>query len=59
MIARYSHLNPQVNTATLESILSYKPKYFHWAGSDLFNAVNHNGRRQMIVGGLLIGHFLP
>lgn len=47
MIARFSHMNPQVRPEALASILSYKPKYFQWAGSDLFNAVNYNGRRQM------------
>jgi hypothetical protein len=47
--ARYTHLNPQVNAELLKSLLAYSPKYFHWAGSDLFNVTTANGQRQMIV----------
>ncbi len=32
IIARYTHLNPQVNIDSLKSLLHYSPKYFHWAG---------------------------
>lgn len=32
IIARYTHLNPQVKAETLREILSYKPKFFQWAG---------------------------
>lgn len=32
IIARYTHLNPQVNPEKLKEILSYTPKYFQWAG---------------------------
>lgn len=32
IIARYTHLNPQVKPETLKEILSYTPKYFQWAG---------------------------
>ncbi|RUS27064.1 hypothetical protein BC938DRAFT_483759 [Jimgerdemannia flammicorona] len=32
IIARYTHLNPQVNAEKLREILSYTPKYFQWAG---------------------------
>ncbi|KAJ3315911.1 hypothetical protein HDV04_000118 [Boothiomyces sp. JEL0838] len=49
ILARYTHLNPQVNPETLKSLLNYSPKYFHWAGSDLFNVTTANGQRQMIV----------
>ena len=37
ILARFTHLNPQVNSSTLESLLNYSPKYFHWAGNYLFN----------------------
>jgi hypothetical protein len=47
--ARYTHLNPQVNFDLLKTFLSYSPKYFHWAGSDLFNVTTASGQRQMIV----------
>jgi hypothetical protein len=49
IIARYTHLNPQVNIATLETMLAYAPEYFFWAGSDLFNVTTAEGQRQMIV----------
>ncbi|KAG2227634.1 hypothetical protein INT45_004675 [Circinella minor] len=49
IIARYTHLNPRVKAETLREILSYKPKYFQWAGSDLFNVTTASGKRQMIV----------
>lgn len=32
IIARYTHLNPQVKAETLREVLSYKPKFFQWAG---------------------------
>jgi hypothetical protein len=49
ILARYTHLNPQINKNVLESLLAYKPKYFQWAGSDLFNVTTANGQRQMII----------
>ena len=33
ILARYSHLNPQMDLDTLRSILEYEPAYFHWAGN--------------------------
>eukprot|EP00842_Homolaphlyctis_polyrhiza_P002591 jgi/Hompol1/3332/HPOL_002455-RA len=32
ILARYTHLNPQVNFNVLKELLDYKPKYFQWAG---------------------------
>ncbi|KAL0090961.1 hypothetical protein F4703DRAFT_1903512 [Phycomyces blakesleeanus] len=49
IIARYTHLNPQVNPDLLKQILSYRPTHFQWAGSDLFNVTTSSGQRQMIV----------
>ncbi|CAO3702142.1 unnamed protein product [Rhizopus stolonifer] len=49
IIARYTHLNPRVKPETLKKILSYTPKHFQWAGSDLFNVTTATGQRQMIV----------
>ncbi|ORX45837.1 hypothetical protein DM01DRAFT_351813 [Hesseltinella vesiculosa] len=49
IIARYTHLNPRVNPDHLKEILSYQPKHFQWAGSDLFNVTTATGQRQMIV----------
>ncbi|CEG73328.1 hypothetical protein CU097_003743 [Rhizopus azygosporus] len=49
IIARYTHLNPKVKPEVLKKILSYSPKHFQWAGSDLFNVTTASGHRQMIV----------
>jgi hypothetical protein len=49
ILARYCHLNPQVNEETLQQLLAFSPKYFHWAGADLFNVTTAEGKRQMIV----------
>ncbi|KAJ3176563.1 hypothetical protein HK101_010404 [Irineochytrium annulatum] len=49
IIARYTHLNPQVSESSLRSLLEYQAKYFQWAGSDLFNVTTASGQRQMII----------
>lgn len=49
IIARYMHLNPQVNEDVLRKCLDYVPKHFQWAGSDLFNVTTASGHRQMII----------
>ncbi|KAG0234203.1 hypothetical protein BGW42_006841 [Actinomortierella wolfii] len=49
IIARYMHLNPQVNETVLRKCLEYRPKHFQWAGSDLFNVTTADGHRQMII----------
>lgn len=32
IVARYTHLNPQVKPQDLKNILSYSPTHFQWAG---------------------------
>lgn len=49
IIARYLHLNPQVNDKILEEVLSYRPKHFFWGGSDLFYVTTESGGRRMVV----------
>ncbi|TPX33368.1 hypothetical protein SmJEL517_g03703 [Synchytrium microbalum] len=49
ILARYTHLNPQVDLDALRTLLDYQPKYFNWAGSDLFNVTTSAGARQMII----------
>ncbi|KAG0039409.1 hypothetical protein BGZ82_008379 [Podila clonocystis] len=49
IVARYMHLNPQVNEDVLRKCLDYVPKHFQWAGSDLFNVTTASGHRQMII----------
>lgn len=33
ILARYTHLNPQVNAEALKELLAYRPKFFQWAGT--------------------------
>ncbi len=49
IIERYTHLNPGVDKAFLESILNYKTKYFYWGGADLFHVTTETGERKVIV----------
>lgn len=46
---RYCHLRPTVSPDHLLELLSYKPRYFLWAGADLFNVTTEHGKRQMVV----------
>lgn len=49
IIKRYCHLQPRVKYEVLESLLSYRPKYFQWAGADLIHVTNEKGARHMAV----------
>ncbi|GAB4258258.1 MAG: hypothetical protein Kow0027_25740 [Saprospiraceae bacterium] len=49
VITRYCHLHPGVDPAVLAGFLNYQPKYFLWAGADLINVTDIEGRRQMVV----------
>jgi hypothetical protein len=49
IINRYCHLNPQVDKAKLEEILSYQTKHFFHAGADLFHVTDAHGNRKMVV----------
>ena len=49
IIERYCHLHPKVSRTFLNEILSIRPKYFRWAGADLINVTDANGKRQMVV----------
>nr|CAG4715286.1 unnamed protein product [Naegleria fowleri] len=49
ILKRYLHLNPQVDEKHLTELLSYKPKFFHWSGADLFNVTNSQGLRKMVL----------
>lgn len=49
VVSRYCQLNPQVDRQALAELLAYRPKYFKWAGCDLFNVTDGEGRRQMII----------
>lgn len=46
---RYCHLHPETKKEKLDEILSYSPKYFFWAGSDLFCVTNERAQRQLII----------
>jgi len=49
IVSRYCHLNPVVDPETLTEILEYRPRYFRWAGADLFHVTTERGNRQMVV----------
>ncbi|MFK7824889.1 MAG: hypothetical protein AB8G05_12075 [Oligoflexales bacterium] len=49
IINRYCHLKPNVDSQALSDCIFYKPKYFKWAGVDLFHVATPTGNRHMIV----------
>lgn len=49
IISRYCHLNPQVKKERLKKLMQYQPKYFKWAGSDLFHVTTNTGERKMLL----------
>ena len=49
IVTRYCHMHPTVKADALHDILSYKSKYFLWAGADLLNVTSAEGKRQMVV----------
>jgi len=49
IVSRYCHLNPRVAPEQLHALLTEQPRYFRWAGSDLFLVTTEDGRRQMTV----------
>lgn len=48
-IERFCHLNPRVRIADLQEILNYQPRWFRWAGADLFHTTSTAGVRRMVV----------
>lgn len=49
VVKRFCELNPHVDGDALAELLAYRPKYFKWAGCDLFNVTDDKNRRQMII----------
>ena len=49
IINRYCHLKPNVDAKVLEECIYYKPRYFRWAGVDLFHVASPTGNHQMIL----------
>ncbi|MBO6517493.1 MAG: hypothetical protein JJ975_13180 [Bacteroidia bacterium] len=49
LIQRYCHLHPLVHKDGLREILSYKPKHYRLAGTDLIHVTTERGMRQMVV----------
>jgi len=46
---RYCYLHPEVNHKALDMVLNYQPRYFRWAGCDLFPVSTSEGHRQMVI----------
>ncbi|MCA9371961.1 hypothetical protein KC726_03610 [Candidatus Woesebacteria bacterium] len=49
IITRYCYLNPRVDKHVLKSLLTYKTRYFRWAGTDLMHATTPRGQDRMVV----------
>ena len=49
LAARYCHLHPEANGERVKTLLASPPKYFRWAGADLFHATSDKGHRQNVV----------
>jgi hypothetical protein len=42
---RYCHLHPEVDPVAVVEVLANQPRYFRWAGADLFHVTNERGVR--------------
>jgi len=49
LVSRYCHLRPQVDAAFLSETLRSQPRFFRWAGADLFHVTTSSGVRHMVV----------
>lgn len=49
LVRRFCHMNPRVKPETLEELLRYQPRFFRWAGCDLFHCATWSGARHMVV----------
>ena len=49
LVSRFCHLNPEVPAERLRALLTEQPRFFRWAGSDLFLVTTPEGRRQVVV----------
>lgn len=49
LVNRFCHLNPRVDEKVVYDLLNYSPKYFPWAGGDLFSVTTEKGNRKMVV----------
>lgn len=49
VVERYCHLNPQIDSNYLKSLIEYRAKYFYWSGTDLFHVTTAKGNKKMIV----------
>jgi hypothetical protein len=47
--ARYAHLHPAVSADALLAALSYRPRWFRWAGADTFCVTDGTGRKAALV----------
>ncbi|MCA9669070.1 MAG: hypothetical protein KC503_25920 [Myxococcales bacterium] len=49
LITRYCHMNPRVSPEALGELFNYQPRWFAWAGADLFHVATAQGQRQMVI----------
>lgn len=49
ILSRYCHLHPEVNADALHELVHSPPRFFRWAGADLFHVTDDRGRRRFVV----------
>ncbi|MFN3200593.1 MAG: hypothetical protein ACE366_19495 [Bradymonadia bacterium] len=47
--ARYVHLHPEVDPASIRAALAHRPRHFRWGGADLFHVATAEGVRRIVV----------
>jgi hypothetical protein len=47
--ARYCHLHPQADVATVRAALGHRTRHFRWGGCDLLHVTDPEGGRKMVV----------
>ncbi|MBI2568817.1 MAG: hypothetical protein HYV63_17495 [Candidatus Schekmanbacteria bacterium] len=46
---RYCHLHPEADPDAVTALLGSAPRFFRWAGTDLFHVTTETGQRHMVV----------
>lgn len=49
ILNRYCHLHPEVDEKALRELVATPPRFFRWAGADLFHVTDDRGRRRFVV----------
>lgn len=49
LVKRFCELHPNVQETNLMNVLTFKPQFFNWSGSDLFHVSDHTGSKSMVL----------